>query len=100
LGESRRRWMEIKKTAKGEHPSKLSPGDKQTIIHQITTERLDNAVEATHSINNILSNPVTPPKVRNTLKQDDFCAVVKKKHPLLKKAHRLERLKFVRYHEN
>jgi len=51
--------MEIKKTAKGTS-SKLSPGDKQSIIRQITTGRLDNAVEATHFINNILSNPVTP----------------------------------------
>jgi hypothetical protein len=56
--------------SKGGCPSKLSSGDRQTIICQITTGRLDNAVEATHFINNILSNPVTPQTVRNTLKQD------------------------------
>jgi transposase len=89
-----------KENSKGGRPSKLSPGDKRSIIRQITTGRLDNAVEATHFINNILSNPVTPKTVRNTLKQDDFHAVVKKKRPLLKKAHRLECLKFARYHEN
>src|SRR5882762_2170840 len=89
-----------KENSKGGRLSKLSPGDKQSIIRQITTGRLDNAVEATHFINNILSNPVTPQTVRNTLKQDDFRAVVKKKRPLLKEAHRLECLKFARYHEN
>ena len=57
-------------------------------------------MEATHFINNILPDPVTPQTVRNALKQDDFCAVVKRKHPLLKKAYRLECLKFTRYHEN
>ena len=89
-----------KENSKGGCPSKLSSGDKWSIICQITTGRLDNAVEATHFINNILPNPVTPQTVRNALKQDNFCAVVKRKCPLLKKAHRLERLKFARYHEN
>jgi hypothetical protein len=89
-----------KENSKGEHPSKLSSDDKKSIIHQITSGRLDNAVEAIHFINNILLNPVTPQIVRNALKQDDFCAVVKRKCPLLKKAYRLEHLKFVRYHNN
>ena len=75
-------------------------GDKQSIIHQITSGRLDNIVEATHFINNILSNPITPQTVRNILKQDNFCAVEKRKCPLLKKAYRLECLKFARCHEN
>ena len=89
-----------KENSKGGCPSKLSSGDKQSIIHQITTGRLDNAVEATHFINNILPNPVTPQTVRNALKQHDFRSVVKQKCPLLKKAHRLDHLKFAKYHEN
>src|SRR5260370_25754038 len=89
-----------KEKSKGGHPSKLSSIDKQSIICQITSGRLDNAVEATHFINNILPDPVTPQTVRNTLKQNDFHAVVKRKCPLLKKAHRLDHLKFARYHEN
>src|SRR5258708_13586022 len=67
---------------------------------QITSGRLDNAVEATHFINNILPNPITPQTVRNALKENNFCAVVKRKCPLLKKAHRQEHLKFSRNHEN
>src|SRR6204780_1621020 len=89
-----------KENSKGGRPSKLSSGDKWSIIRQITGGNLDNAVEATHFINNTLLNPITPQTVRNALKQSDFCAVVKMKCPLLKKAHRLERLKFARYHEN
>ena len=56
-----------KKNSKGGRPSKLSSHDKQSIIHQITTGKLDNAVQATHYINNILSSPVTPQTVRNAL---------------------------------
>jgi transposase len=89
-----------KENSKGGRPSKLSSGDKRSIIRQITSGSLDNAVEATHFINNTLPNPITPQTVRNALKQSDFRAVVKTKCPLLKKAHRLERLKFARYHEN
>ena len=89
-----------KENSKGGHPSKLSSADKWSIIHQITHGRLDNAVEATHFINNILPNPVTPQTVRDTLKQNDLHSVVKKKCPLLKKAHRLEHLKFAKYHES
>src|SRR5260370_2739775 len=89
-----------KEKSKGGCPSKLSSIDKQSIICQITSGRLDNAVEATHFINNILPNPITPQTVRNALKENNFCAVVKRKCPLLMKAHRQECLKFARNHEN
>ena len=75
-----------KENSKGGHPSKLSPSDRQSIIHQITTGKLDNAVQATHFINNILPNPVTPQTVRNALKEDDFHSIVKQKHPLQKRS--------------
>jgi len=68
-----------KENSKGGCPSKLSSGDKWSIIHQITSQRLDDAVEAAHFISNILPNPITPQTVRNTLKQNDFHTVVKKK---------------------
>jgi len=89
-----------KENSKGGCPFKLSPNDKQSIIHQITIGKLDNAVQATHFINNTLSNPVTPQTVRNALKEDNFYSIVKQKHPLLKKVHRLDHLKFAKYHEN
>ena len=49
----------------GGHPSKLSPHDKQSIIHQISIEKLDVAVQATQFINSTISTPVTPQTVRN-----------------------------------
>ena len=85
---------------KGGCPSKLSPADKWTIICQITTGRCDNAVEAAHFINNILPNPITPHTIRNTHKQNNIHSIVKRKCPLLKKAHWVEHLKFAKYHEN
>ena len=51
-------------------------------------------------INSITLNPITLQTVRSVLKQDDFCAVVKRKCPFLKNAHRLECLKFTRYYKN
>src|SRR5882724_5706707 len=73
---------------------------KQSIIHQITTGKLDNAVQATHFFNNTLPNPITPQTVRNALKENNFCSVIKKKSPLLKKGHQLAHLRFAQYHEN
>ena len=89
-----------KENSKGGCLSKLSPSDKQSIIHQVTTGKPDNAVQATHFINNTLSNPVTPQTVRNALKEDNFHSIVKQKHPLLKKVHRLDHFKVAKYHEN
>jgi transposase len=89
-----------KENSKGGHPSKLSHHDKQSIICQITTGKLDNPVQATQFINNILPSPVTPQTVRNALKSNDFRSVIKQKHLLLKKAHREDHLKFAWYHEN
>ena len=89
-----------KENSKGGRPSKLSPWDKQSIICQITTRKLDNAVQAAHFINSILPSPVSPQTVRNLLKENNFCSVVKKKCPLLKKRHWQDHLKFAKYHEN
>lgn len=89
-----------KENLKGGRSSLLSTCDCQAIIRQITSSKLDNAVQATKYINNTRTNPVSTQTVRNSLKTEDFCAVIKKKRPLLKKAHRIARLKFARYHQN
>jgi transposase len=89
-----------KENSKGGRPSKLSPHDKQAIIRQITTGKLDNAVQATKYINNIIPSSVTPQTIRNILKENNPRSVVKQKRPLLKKVHRQNRLKFAQYHEN
>ena len=65
-------------------PSKLSARDKQSIVRQIKSGKLENAVEATQFINGIIPNPFTPQTVRNALKESGFYSATKKKTPLLK----------------
>ena len=84
----------------GGHPPKLSTWDKQSIIYQITSGKLDNAVQATQFINNVISDPVTPQTVRNALKESGLYSATKKKVPMLKKAHHQRHLQFSLYHEN
>ena len=100
VGRIKKELDQDKENSKGGRPSKLSHWDKQTIMCQITTGRLDNAVQATKFINNIIPHPVCPQTVRNILKANNFCSVVKKKCPLLKRQHRINHLKFAKYHEN
>ena len=85
VGRIRKEVDSEKENSQGGHPSKLSPHDKQSIICQITTGKLNNAVQATQFITNILSSPVTPQTVINALKSNDFHSIIKQKHPLLKK---------------
>jgi hypothetical protein len=68
----------------GGHLSKLSAHDKQSIVHQINSGKLENAVEATQFINGIIPNSFTPQTVRNALKESGFYSATKKKTPLLK----------------
>ena len=84
----------------GGWPSKLSACDKKSIICQITTGKLDNAVQATHFINSIIPNPVNPQTVRNALKEAGLCSAMKKKVPMLKAAYHACCLKFAEYHQN
>ena len=89
-----------KENHSGGHPSKLSPHDKQSILHQIRSGRLDNAVQATQFINSTIPNPITPQTVRNVLKEAGFRSATKKKVPMLKGTHHEQCLKFAQYHEN
>ena len=61
-----------KENSKGGRPSKLSPADERRIINKITTGQLDNAVQATHFINNIIQDPVNPQTARNSLKKAEL----------------------------
>src|SRR5882762_4579797 len=84
----------------GGHTSKLSPHDKQSIICQISSGKLDNAVQATQFINSTISTSVTPQTIRNVLKEASFRSATKKKVSMLKGSHHQQCLKFVQYHEN
>ena len=89
-----------KENNKGGRPSKLSPADERRIINKITTGQLDNAVQATHFINNIIQDPVNPQTVRNSQKKSDFKAVIKARKPLLTAAHRKHRLYIAEKYRN
>jgi len=73
-----------KENLNGEYPSKLSPTDEMRIIPQITSGKLDNAIQATCYINSNNQNHVSSKTVRRTLIHDGFKTVVKAKRPLLK----------------
>ena len=76
-----------KKNIKLGRPSKLSSLDKRRIVSSITTEKADNAVQATHLINSVLASPISSQTARNVLKAASLKAVVKKKKPLLSVKH-------------
>src|ERR1700678_3815853 len=84
----------------GGRPAKLSARDKQSILCQIPSGKLDNAVQATNFINSTLPHPVHPQTVRNALKEAGLYSATKKKPPMLKQKHHQKRLKFAQYHEN
>ena len=71
-----------KENNSGGRPAKLSARDKQFILCQITSGKLDNAVQATTVINSTLSQPVHP-HVRNALKEAGLHSATKKKVPML-----------------
>ena len=89
-----------KENHSGGRPSKLSTGNKTTLIRQITTGKLDNAVQATKFINSIIPDPVSTQTVRRTLKEVSLRGATKKKVSMLKSSHLQHRLKFARNHEN
>ena len=89
-----------KENSKGGHPSKLTSKDKHVLLRQITIGKLDNAVQATHFINHAIPSPVCPQTVRNALKENNFCCIVKSKRPLLKAIHCQKHLKFAQIHVN
>ena len=75
-------------------PSKLTPRDRRSIVNQIESGKMDNAVEATKFINSVISSQVSTHTVRRALKEEGMRAVVKDKKPYLKPAHRKTRLSF------
>ena len=87
VGRIKKQLDDNKENLRGGHPSKLSTWDKTSIICQITTGKLDTAVQASKFINPALSSPVVPQTICNMLKQEGLCSITKTKCPLLKKKH-------------
>ena len=100
VGRISKEWDGSKENNSGGRPSKLSAHDKQSIICQIKSGRLDNAVQATQFINSVIPNPIYPQTVRNVLKESGLYSSTKKKAFMLKQTHHQKWLKFTQYHEN
>ena len=100
IGRISREMERDKENHPGGHPPKLSPHDKQSIIFQISSGKLDNAVQATQFSNSTIFTSVTPHTVRNVLKETGFRSATKKKVPMLKGSHCHQCLKIAQYHEN
>ncbi|KAG6883781.1 hypothetical protein C0992_007839 [Termitomyces sp. T32_za158] len=72
IGRNSRELEVDKENHPGGHLAKLTLRDKQAIVRQISTGRLDTAVQATNFINNIISNPVSPQTIWNVLKEEGY----------------------------
>ena len=73
-----------KENNSGDRPAKLSVCDKQSILCQITSGKLNNAVQATNFINSTLPHSVHPQTVINALKEAGLYSATKKKTHMLK----------------
>ena len=80
--------------------SKLFTHDNHAILCQITTGKLNNAVQATKFIDSIIPDHFSSQTVRKTLKEAGLHSATKKKVSMLKASHWQQRLKSIKYHEN
>jgi transposase len=76
----------------GGRPTKLSSTNINHAVHLIASGKVENAVQATKTLENIMNKPLSTETVCRHLKKAGMKAVVKKKMPLLTKRHRRERL--------
>lgn len=73
--------------SRGGRPPTLTPHDLRHAIRLITSGKVDNSVQVAHSLGAITGKSFSPETVQLHLKAEGLKAVVKKKRPLLSKAH-------------
>ena len=81
-------------------PSKLNSTNTRHALHLITSQKAENAVEVTRTLKTITNQPLSTQTVRQHLRVAGMKAVVKKKRPLLKKRHKLDRFAFAVKHKH
>ena len=91
--------FELQKSTGG-CPSKLSPANVRHAIHLITTWRVENAVQVTKTLRNVINQLLSLSTVHLHLKKTGMKAVVKKKCPLLFAKHRKSHLNFAHAHKD
>ena len=84
----------------GGRPTKLSPATTRHAIHLIRTGKADNAAQITKPLADIISQPLSTRTVSRHLKKAGMKAVVKRKRPFLKKAHRKARYDWALAHQH
>lgn len=84
----------------GGRPTKLSPSNIRYAQRLIGTGKVENAVQVTRALQDVINQPLSAQTTRRYLKQSGMKAVVKKKRPLLTKRHRKERLDFAISHQD
>ena len=82
----------------GGRPPKLFPANIRYATHLIERGKVDNAVQVTRTLKNIINQPLSSQTVRRNLKKVGLKAVVKKKRPFLSKKHRKTRMDFAVTH--
>jgi Transposase len=88
---------DIPKSSGGHHP-KLSPSNIHYATYLIERGKVDNAVQASTVLKNIINQPLFSQTIRRSLKKAGLKAVVKKKKLFLSKRHRKARIDFATTH--
>ena len=83
----------------GGHPSKLTSANTCFAIHLITSQKAENAMQVTKTLQEVTNQPLSDQTTCCYLKRAGMKAVKKVKKPLLSQRHKRERLDFAIAHQ-
>ena len=81
---------------RGGRPRRLSQSDVRILARAVSTSKVRTCLEGAKLIKTTLDQDVSAQTVRRSLRAIGFHAVVKKRKPVLKLAHRQARLRFAK----
>src|SRR3984893_5037076 len=84
----------------GGQPSLLSDANICYALHLISSQKAENAVQITKSLQDITNQPLSSKTVCHGLQKAGMKAVVKQKKPSLSQRHRKERMDFAVSHQD
>ncbi|KAG1328483.1 hypothetical protein G6F63_011844 [Rhizopus arrhizus] len=83
---------------KGGRPKALTKREQQHLVHAITADGLENAVQAQQSLEQNMGKSISVDTVRRALKNAGLVSFVKPKKPLINERNRMRRLQWARQH--